>query len=268
MTGPRSTQDPPLNRALDIVSGYKTLQIVGYSEVIDDSGWKLIGAIDGAVPALPTAAGELSIVSSDAGDTGGVVQVVYLDENKQERVATYVANGTTPVTQEVAAGASVNGWRVQQVRCRFANTGVVTARIEISASPVAQMAVAVGAKLSRTAIYTVPVGQVAWIWSLKAWASATKPVEFRVRAFVPDEADAIELFHFPLTETISMETYRIPRVLEDTTASGSWVREFITIVIEAQSDQAQATNAQAIMEMEAEQTTDAGAAGFRVPRTI
>lgn len=135
----------------------KNFLVRGYHDTLEDDGFELVTTTGPAVPTLPTAVGTLTVVSSDAADTGKLV-VDYLDTDWAEQRTTYTMNGTTAVTADDNA-ATIPAIRINRARYFGANAG----RIDCKVGSTTLQQIPIGFGLSATAMYTAPVGQQAVI---------------------------------------------------------------------------------------------------------
>ena len=175
-----------MSRRFPRLKNTKSIDVRGYHDTLDNSGFELVTTTGPAIPTLPTAGGTLTIVSTDAGDTGKLV-VDYLDAvSWQELRTVYTLNGTTPVTVDDNS-ATISAIRINRARYHGANIGRIDAKV--GATTLQQIPAGAGA--SATAIYTVPVGQQAVIHGV--YLTATEKTTVRLLQHLHGEGQAFQV---------------------------------------------------------------------------
>jgi hypothetical protein len=155
------------------ISGHSVINIFGFATAIGTSfttPWEL--ANTNALP-LISAASQLDVASSDAGDTTQIVQLQGLDADYNLITENVSLNGTTTVTTSSSFKA-INGFITISGNC----AGNVTAKI----STVVYAQITAGTGRNQAAIYTVPAGHSFYLSRIDAFSAtatgASKYVTF------------------------------------------------------------------------------------------
>jgi hypothetical protein len=115
---------------------------------------------------FPTAAQQMTIVSSSASDTlagtgAQKVMIHYLDNNYNMQAETISLNGTTPVNTVATNILRINAFHIYQLGSGGASVGNIS--VKNLAGAVTYSYVQLGYDAARQAIYTVPSGMVGYI---------------------------------------------------------------------------------------------------------
>lgn len=144
------------------ISYHSVVNIFGFATAIGTSyrtPWEL--ANTNALP-LISAASQLDVASSDAGDTSQVLQLQGLDANYNQITENVSLNGTTVVTTTQSFKA-INGFITISGNC----AGNVTAKI--GATVYAQITAGTGR--NQAAVYTVPAGHSFYLARIDAFSA-------------------------------------------------------------------------------------------------
>ena len=172
------TEAPDLMYAMGR-GGFTTIRKFGTNSNVGaafEDVWSLGGAYTGWV----TTPGVVSVVSTDANDTGAgtgarAVVVSGLDINGLDQTEVVTLSGVTPV---VTTSVFSRCWRMFVLTVgAYGGTNAGTVTASIGGNPCASMSP--GLAQSRECVYTVPADKTLYITQIRVSSGASKPTEFR-----------------------------------------------------------------------------------------